>query len=193
MSQISQQLPGFGPKPRSSAVWWIVAAIIVFVAFPVVSVMTAALLQTFVYKPYQIPTESMLPTIRPGDRIIVDRYFYRHLPVQRGDIVAFTRPPWDDQTYVKRVIGRPGDVVEVRHGVVLVNGSEFIVDGASAPSYTYPRTKVPAGMLFVLGDNRDESSDSHVWGYVPIDDVTGRVDGIYWPPDSLAFFPYEKE
>lgn len=158
------------------------------VVFPLlVAFVVAMFAQATVAKPYQIPSGSMLPTIQLQDRILANRLVYRLHPVERGDVIVFMPPvAIDPETpYVKRVIGLPGDRVEVGHGKTLVNGEEFVVPTASSPTYTRPVETVPEGMLFVLGDNRNESSDSHVWGYVPVDNVIGRADIVYWPPRNL--------
>ncbi len=146
--------------------------------------------QATLAKPYKIPSGSMLPTIRLNDRIIADRVIYHFRDIQRGDVIVF-RPPTEHTgaepgiPFVKRVIGLPGDTVEITGGKVLVNGEEFVIEGADSPRYTRPPQVVPEGQLFVLGDNRNESSDSHIWGYVPIENVIGRVDFIYWPPRHM--------
>lgn len=129
----------------------------------------------------------MLPTIQLQDRILANRIIYRFHGIERGDVVVFQPPEGVDQRtpYVKRVIGLPGDTVEVRGGVTLVNGQEFVVPNAAIPSYVKPAAKVPDGQLFVLGDNRNESSDSHIWGYVPVDNVIGRAEVIYWPVKDM--------
>lgn len=125
---------------------------------------------------------SMLPTLQDGEFVLVNRLAYRFGQPQRGDIVVFhypTDPKQED--LIKRVIGLPGDEVKVENGAVYVNGirlkEPYI---AAAPAYdgTWP---VPEGSLFVLGDNRNKSSDSHAWGFVPYEDVVGKSFLIYWP------------
>ncbi|MFA5809636.1 MAG: signal peptidase I [Thermoleophilia bacterium] len=147
----------------------------------------AMFVQATVAKPYQIPSPSMYPTIQVFDRILANRLIYRFHGVQHGDVIVF-KPPVaiDPETpYVKRVAGLPGDTVEIRGGKTIVNGEEFVVAKAASPNYTRPAEVVPEGMLFVLGDNRNESQDSHIWGYVPVDNVIGRADVIYWPPEHM--------
>lgn len=158
------------------------------IVFPLlVAFVVAMFAQATVAKPYQIPSGSMLPTIQLQDRVLANRFIYRLHPVERGDVIVFTPPASVEQEtpYVKRVIGLPGDVVEITRGKTLVNGEEFEVPTASIPTYTRAEETVPVGMLFVLGDNRNESSDSHIWGYVPEDNVIGRADIVYWPPKNL--------
>ena len=143
--------------------------------------------QATVAKPYQIPSGSMLPTIQLQDRIIANRLVYHFSSIQRGDIIVFEPPEaLDPETpFVKRVIGLPGDTVEVRDGEVRVDGVVYEADMATKPSYTMNAETVPDGMLFVLGDNRNESYDSHRWGFVPVDNVIGRAEIVYWPLDHL--------
>lgn len=173
-----------GTKPQRSLFSRIVrdVAIPLAVAFAI-----AMFAQATLAKPYQIPTGSMLPTIQLDDRILANRVIYHFFAIKRGDVIVFN-PPNQMQSgvpYVKRVIGLPGDTVEIRKGQVLVNGEEFVVETAAIPAYTKPKETVPDGMLFVLGDNRNESSDSHVWGYVPMENIIGRAELIYWPPQHV--------
>ena len=160
----------------------VIVVLIIMVAYSFFGVISASLLAN-VAKPYQVPSSSMMPTIVPNDRILVNRFVYGSSWPARGDVIAFTiRRVYNDETpFIKRVIGIPGDVVEVRNGHPYVNGEEFNVAAACVASYTFPPETVPDGMLFVLGDNRDESADSHVWGPISNDEVIGRVEYIYWP------------
>jgi len=158
------------------------------VVLPLIIAFTVAMFaQATLAKPYQIPSGSMLPTIQLQDRILADRFIYRIKSIERGDVIVFTPPAGVDQStpYVKRVIGLGGDTVEVRNGKTYVNGEEFPVPSAVTPTYTRKAETVPEGMLFVLGDNRNESSDSHIWGYVPEENVIGRADIVYWPPKNI--------
>ena len=127
---------------------------------------------------------SMVPTLQDGEYVLVNRLAYRnHLP-ERGDIIVFSSPQTTDLDLIKRVIGLPGDTVEISGGVVRVNGQvleePYI---AAAPVYN-GEWEVPDGKLFVLGDNRNDSSDSHAWGLLPLENVIGKAILIYWPiPD----------
>lgn len=166
----------------------IIAAVMLPVLPPFASAGMAMFTQAVFFKPYQFPSGSMIPTIQINDRIVSNRFVYHFRPIERGDIILFTPPGSDSSSapYVKRVIGLPGDTVEIKGGRILVNGQEFLVEGASAPSYESFQI-IPEGRLFVLGDNRNESSDSHIWGTVPEENVIGRVDMIYWPPSHMKF------
>lgn len=155
------------------------------IAIPIaVAVAIALFAQAVLAKPYKIPSGSMLPTIQLEDRVLANRFAYRFWPVKRGDVVVFQPPEAAGDTstpYVKRVIGLSGDTVEIKKGKVLINGQELVIEQAITPTYVKPAEKVPDGMLFVLGDNRNESADSHIWGYLPKDNIIGRADVIYWP------------
>jgi len=127
---------------------------------------------------------SMLPTLQDGEYVLVNRLAYRNnLPV-RGDIIVFVSPQAPDLDLIKRVIGLPGDTVKIFNGKVQVN--DQMLDEpyiAAAPIYN-GEWNVPEGNLFVLGDNRNDSSDSHAWGLLPIENVIGKAILIYWPiPD----------
>jgi signal peptidase I len=124
---------------------------------------------------------SMLPTLQNGEYVLVNRMAYNNAIPKRGDIIVFLSPV-TDQDLIKRVIGQPGDQVSIATGQVLVNG--YVLDEpyiAAAPIYN-GEWDVPDSSLFVLGDNRNDSSDSHAWGLLPIDNVIGKAILIYWPP-----------
>jgi signal peptidase I len=125
---------------------------------------------------------SMRPTLENGEYVLVYKLAYRFDNPQRGDIVVFRFPVDPSQDLIKRVIGLPGDVVKVANGVVSVN-DRVITEPyiAAAPEYD-GMWLVPPGQLFVLGDNRNDSSDSHAWGMLPINNVIGKALVIYWPP-----------
>ena len=132
---------------------------------------------------------SMLPTLEPGELVMVNKLAYKLGELQRGDIVVFHYDESED--YVKRLIGLPGDEIEVQNGIVYISGVPRIETYLNeVPTYT-GKWVVPEGKLFVLGDNRNQSSDSHSWGFVPVEEVMGRAVLIYWPPEKIRFFPRE--
>ena len=151
------------------------------------AVILALVIQATIAKPYEIPTESMNPTIKPSERVLANRFVYHLRDVHRGDIVVFDPPAALNSPvpFVKRAIGLPGDTVQVTGGQTLVNGQPFFVAGAAVPEYEYGPRVVPQGMLFVLGDNRNDSVDSHVWGFLPRGSVLGEVFMTYWPLTRL--------
>jgi len=124
---------------------------------------------------------SMVPTLQDGEYVLVNRLAYRSNLPERGDIIVFVSPQVSDLDLIKRVIGLPGDKVTITGGEVRVNNQvleePYI---AAAPIYN-GEWNVPEGNLFVLGDNRNDSSDSHAWGLLPIDNVIGKAILIYWP------------
>ncbi len=125
---------------------------------------------------------SMRPTLQDGEFVLVNRLAYRFGEVQRGDIIVFHYPSDPSQELIKRVIGMPGEQVEIRSGQVFINETPLNEDYiAAAPVYS-GMWQIPEDQLFVLGDNRNDSSDSHSWGLLPIEKVIGKAILIYWPP-----------
>lgn len=127
---------------------------------------------------------SMEPTLVSGEYVIVSKLNYRFGNPQRGDIIVFHFPRDPKEEYIKRVIGLPGDEVQVSHGSVYVNG-QLLDETYLKVTTNYNGTwNVPDNQLFVLGDNRNNSSDSHDWGTVPMDYVVGKAILVYWPPPA---------
>lgn len=125
---------------------------------------------------------SMRPTLEDGEFVLVSKLNYRFGVVERGDIIVFHYPLNPEQELIKRVIGLPADHVIVQNGIVSVNGQ--VLDEpyiAAMPIYT-GEWIVPEGQIFVLGDNRNDSSDSHSWGFLPYENIVGKAVVIYWPP-----------
>lgn len=170
---------------------------------------------------FRVDGESMYPSLKNGQYLLVNKAVFFHFdlnavrnilpgqdrqgtdevylfhPPQRGDIIVFDPPLRSDKPYVKRVIGLPGDRITVHDNSVYVNDKALAENYIAAPPhYTYPLTggefTVPAGTIFVLGDNRNNSSDSHVFGQVPLDNVIGKAIISYWPPDGFGFIPHER-
>jgi signal peptidase I len=126
----------------------------------------------------------MEPTLHSGEFVIVNRLIYRLSEPKIGDIIVFQFPRDPEQEYIKRVIGLPGDQVVIGEGQVKVNGRVLIEPYVAAhPRYETTLT-VPDNSLFVLGDNRNNSSDSHNWGPVPFHNIVGKAVFVYWPPDE---------
>lgn len=133
---------------------------------------------------------SMEPTLHDGEYVIVNKVSYRLGEPELGDIIVFHFPNSPDQEYIKRVIGVPGDSVRVDEGQVYVNNLLLTETYINAdPTYTGEWT-VPDDNLFVLGDNRNNSSDSHRWGFVPYDKVIGKAVFVYWPPTQWGIIEH---
>ncbi len=134
---------------------------------------------------------SMEPRLHDGQRIVVNKASYMVDQPQRGDIVVF-RPPQNvgSTPFIKRIIGLPGDTVEIKKGIVYVNGypldEPYIED---APAYTLTKEEITGENYFVLGDNRNNTSDSHVWGTVPQTNIIGKAWISIWPPDTWGTAP----
>jgi signal peptidase I len=149
-------------------------------------------IRTFVAEARYIPSGSMLPTLEINDRLIIDKVGYRFDEPERGDIVVFR--PTDElrrqnfkDAFIKRVIGLPGDTVEVRDSKVFVNGGEiqeqYIFE---KPNYQWGPEVVPKDQYIVFGDNRNNSYDSHYWGFVPREKIIGRAAVRFWPPKRVG-------
>jgi signal peptidase I len=128
---------------------------------------------------------SMEPTLMPGEFILVNKLAYRFSDVSRGDVVIFHYPLNPSEDYIKRVIGIPGDVVTVQNGQVLVNDTALVEPYIMAPPHYNNTWTVPEDQVFVLGDNRNSSSDSHNWGFVPYENLLGKALVVYWPLDQV--------
>jgi signal peptidase I len=164
-------------------------------------------IKAFVVNPYRIPSSSMEPTLhcaRPGsgcearfsDRVLANRFVYHFREPQRGDIIVFETPKsalqkcGADGTFVKRLVGLPGETWEERDGVVFINGKRLVepyVKGNRRDQNTYPPRKIPEGRYFFMGDNRVQSCDSREWGAVPRKNIIGEVFFVYWPPLRIGF------
>jgi signal peptidase I len=154
----------------------------------VVAVLLALAIRTFVVQAFVIPSGSMLPTLQIGDYLLVNKFLYDFRPIQRGDIIVFKFPRDESRDFIKRVVGLPGETVEIRGTHVLINERELTEpyavyrepvalrppDGAQVS-----RAVIPPGHLFVMGDNRDNSLDSRAWGLLDQAKVLGKASVIY--------------
>jgi signal peptidase I len=132
---------------------------------------------------YQVDGQSMDPTMNNGEFVVVVKAVYWFAHPQTGDVVVLKDPEQPTRNFIKRIIGKPGDTVAVHNGHVYLNGTAldepYILQN---PTYTVPAQKIPAGYYWVLGDNRNNSNDSHIWGLLPASYVIGRAWVVYWPP-----------
>ena len=176
----------------------------------VVAVILALFVRTFVFQAFKIPTGSMKPNLLVGDHLLVNKFIFaptasaleRTLlpmrPIERGDVIVFKFPEEPERDFIKRVIGLPGDTLELKNQTIHINGMPLIEPYAH---YLYPpmsdgqadrfdlRRKygpvtVPDGHYFMMGDNRDDSQDSRFWGFLPASYVKGRALFIYWSFDT---------
>lgn len=157
------------------------------------ALLIALLIRTFLFQPFFIPTESMHPTLKEDDRILVNKLSYKLHDVRRGDIVVFTAPEGEGDAgikdLIKRVVGLPGEAVEGRAGHVYIDGKlleepylpEGVVTSAFGPQ------QIPAGSIWMMGDNRTQSRDSRFFGPVPESDIVGRAFVRLWPLSRLGF------
>jgi signal peptidase I len=177
----------------------------------VIAVLLALVIRTFVVQAFTIPSGSMMDTLLVGDYILVNKFLYGpevpladlHLPAirdpRRGDIIVFKYPQDEKRDFIKRVVGLPGDEIQIRGHAVFVNGKPLVEpyaknlqaplprgDAAAPCGYTYgcEPTRVPADSYFVMGDNRDNSQDSRYWGFVKRDKIKGKAFLIYWSWDG---------
>jgi signal peptidase I len=176
-----------------------------------VALMLALLIRSFVVQAFKIPSGSMLQTLQIGDHILVNKFVYGvRIPFtsheilslgepKRGDVIVFVYPKDTNKDFIKRVVGEPGDVVEVHDKVLFVNGRRVadsyaqFVDGpfgnGESPRDNFDPFTIPDGTVFVMGDNRDRSYDSRFWGPVEIDKIKGKAFLIYWSWDRQHHWP----
>ncbi len=155
----------------------------------VFAVATAMFIVIFIIQPVKVEGTSMQPRLVDQERIFVNRFIYRFEDIHRGDIVVFWYPRDTSKSFIKRVVGTPGDVVEIRNGVVYVNGvedQEPYLKQEFRDHESYRRTVVPPDQYFVLGDHRNSSNDSRNWGFVPKSLIYGKAIFRYWPMSRLG-------
>jgi signal peptidase I len=169
----------------------------------IIAIIIAFFIRTFFVQAFKIPSGSMIPTLQIGDWLLVNKVIYGiKIPVlrktlipftepKRGDVVVFVYPMDRSKDFIKRVIGVGGDIIEIKNKKIYINGTAFndthgiYTDSLILPRSMQPRdnfgpVKVPAGHIFAMGDNRDNSYDSRFWGFVNLDDVVGKAFIIYW-------------
>jgi signal peptidase I len=156
------------------------------------AVLVALLLRASLFQAFYIPSESMETTLLINDRVLVNKVSYHLHDVNRGDVVVFVRPddePGDIRDLIKRVIGLPSDTIEARDNVLFVNGNRLIEPYLKEGALTedFGPVVVPAGQIFVMGDNRSESYDSRRFGTVSEDRVVGRAFVLFWPLNRIGW------
>ncbi len=183
-SAISEGSPDPAPKKKSVVREYAEALI--------VAILLALFIRTFVVQAFVIPSGSMLPTLQIGDYVLVNKFIYRFRPIRRDDIIVFKYPKNEAEDYIKRVIGLPGETLEIRGTQVFINGSllnePYAVHG-STPFGAVTRNSfgpihIPPGKLFMMGDNRDNSLDSRFWGLLDEKKVEGKALLVYFSDRS---------
>jgi signal peptidase I len=158
------------------------------------------LIGVFAVQPVVVEGTSMVPQLQDGERLLVNKLVYYKIQsvswghIERGDIVVFWYPKEPDKSYVKRVIGMPGETVEVRDGRVYIDGRELKEDYLDVEHNqtlpTWPAKRIEDHYYFVMGDNRDNSSDSRYWGLVPEKYIYGKAFFRYWKPKDMGFLEH---
>jgi signal peptidase I len=192
------RITGRLPKPWRQAIDWVVTIV------GAVAIVLA--IKEWVVNPYRIPTSSMEPTLhcagvgagctaRFSDRVLANRFIYHLKDPERGDVVVFETPERARRdcgaggTFVKRIIGLPGETWEMRNGFVFIDGrrlEEPYMKADRRDGDTHPPKRIPEDNYFVMGDNRGSSCDSRVWGPLARDDLIGKVFAIYFPPRRIG-------
>jgi signal peptidase I len=183
-----------------------VKRVVQYVAVVAAAVLVAVAVQAWLVKPYRIPSGSMMDTLRPGDRVLVNRAVYHLREPHRGDVIVFHYPDDPDMVFIKRIVGVPGDLLQAKGERLYVNGRRLdepyvhrtsgLVDPTVAQAAVTGSTlhdpwslarpyRVPPGEYFVMGDNRTDSDDSRDWGTVPRAAIVGEGWATYWPLSRL--------
>ena len=198
---------------RSRDQW--IALVLEFAVLFIIALVIAIYLQAFAVKSFVIPSPSMEPTLQEGDRVLVDRVTYHFREPRRGEIIVFRFDPNDTANwtheenilseamdllsetmnvirqegsppFIKRVVGTGGDTVELRDGVLYVNGEVYAADYEYVQDDANGKWEVPEGAVMVMGDNRPNSNDSRRWGFVPLQAVVGKAVLVWWPPSRWS-------
>ncbi|HZS46478.1 MAG TPA: signal peptidase I [Blastocatellia bacterium] len=183
-----------GKSGQNSSVWPEVKSLARDVAFAAI---TAILIVMFVVQPVKVEGTSMLPQLENGERIFVNKFIYDFDSVHRGDIVVFWFPDNPSQSFIKRVIGLPGDVIKVVNGRLYINDKlyeePYLSPQRTQQIYSFGPHTVKQAHYFVMGDNRDASNDSRAWGEVPVKYIYGKAMFRYWPLSSFGTIPTQSD
>jgi signal peptidase I len=155
----------------------------------VIAIGLALVIVVYLYQPVRVEGVSMLPRLEDQERIFVNKFVYRFKSIQRGDVVVFSYPLDPDRFFIKRVIGLPGETVQIRNGRVFINGAELkesYVPRKFLSPENDPPVAVSANHFYVLGDHRNSSNDSRFWGLVPRQNIYGKAALRYWPLEKIS-------
>ncbi|MDS1029927.1 signal peptidase I [Bacillota bacterium LX-D] len=158
-----------------------------FLESVVIAVILAFVIRMFLFQPFYIPSGSMEPTLQVNDRIIVNKLTYRFSEPKRGDIIVFKFPLDPSRDYIKRLIGLPGETLEIKNSVIYINNKP-IKESYLPPNLhfaDFPPVKIPKNAYFMMGDNRNNSQDSRYWGTLQKNLIIGKAQLIYWPLNRL--------
>jgi signal peptidase I len=184
--ETAKPLPERLADPARGAFW---LDIQVWIRDIFVSLAIAAVVIVFLYQPVKVEGTSMMPWLQDQERIFVNKFVYNFDEVGRGDVIVFRFPLDPSKSYIKRVVGVGGDVIQIVTGQLFVNGESvdewYVPDEYRDPS-SHPAVVVPEGHLYVLGDHRNTSNDSRMWGTVPLPFVTGKAVFAYWPLERFG-------
>ena len=174
-------------EPKRAAIWGALS----WVRDLAFSVLIAVILIVFIYQPVKVEGTSMMPTLTDQERIFINKFTYHYGlgNIERGDMVVFWYPLDTSKSYIKRVIGLPGDVVRIDQGEVYVNGNLLVEDYVPdiyRDSVSWGPKSVPTDSYFVLGDHRSSSNDSRNWGFVDRKYVYGKAVFVYWPLTKMG-------
>ena len=149
----------------------------------------AIVVMIFLYQPVKVEGTSMNPLLSDQERIFINKFVYHFEPIERGDVIVFWYPLDRSKSFIKRVVGLPGETIEIRDGHVYINGQELAdqyVPAGYLDGSTYTPHRIPADDYFVMGDHRDSSNDSRVFGPVPRPFIYGKAVFAYWPADHFG-------
>ena len=160
----------------------------------IIALSLAIVIRALIAEPRYIPSDSMVPTLHVGDRVVVEKISYHLKPPKTGDIVVFAPPEQlqeqgftQDQAFIKRIIGLPGQTVAVKKGLVYLNDKPLVEKYiAEPPQYQWGPYRVPENEYFVMGDNRNNSNDSSRWGFLPKQNIIGRAVVRFWPLERIG-------
>jgi len=166
--------------------------ILEWVRMVLIALVISFFIRTYVAEARWVPTESMAPTIKAGDHLMTEKIAFKIKGIERGDIVVFTPPEKvnvENEDFVKRVIGLPGETIYIKDGVVYINdqplNEPYILEKTKRDFYPFT---IPDNCVFVMGDNRNNSYDSRYWGALPIENIIGRVVVLYYPLKDAKLF-----
>jgi len=163
----------------------------------VIALAMFVLMYLFLFQPHQVRGNSMYPNFHDGEYLLTDKISYRLNQPKRGEVIIFKAPKNEEYEYIKRIIGLPGDTVKIKEGKVYINDNLLKEPYLPEDYQTFAGSfgqegediSLPANQYFVLGDNRNHSSDSRDWGTVPKENIIGKAWFRYWPPSQMGLIP----